>query len=164
MNEDFKALNCQLIGLSVDSHSSHLEWIHSMEGLEYKGQTNIQVSFPIIADVGMEVALKYGMVHPHALSTRTIRAVFIIDPENVVNAILYYPQNVGRNTQEIKRLLIALQTSDRYGVSTPADWNPGDDIIVQSPQTKEEFHKQEKQKEKGKLNCLDWYFCYKQLQ
>lgn len=163
MYDDFRKLNCELIGLSVDSYSSHLEWISSMENLEFSGQTDIKVRFPIISDVGMEIAGMFGMVHPHAMSTRTIRAVFIIDPDNVVNAILYYPQTVGRSNIEIKRLLVALQTVDRYDVSTPVEWQPGDDIIVKSPQTKEEFDRQAKSIEKGNLKCLDWYFCYKKL-
>jgi peroxiredoxin (alkyl hydroperoxide reductase subunit C) len=163
MYDDFKKLNCELIGLSVDGYASHLEWISSMENIEYKGQKGIQIKFPIISDVRMEVASLFRMVHPNAMSTHTIRAVFIINPDNVIGAILYYPANVGRSIEEIKRLLIALQTADRYDISTPAEWQPGDDIIVKSPQTKEEFDKKVKSIEKGELNCLDWYFCFKKI-
>jgi peroxiredoxin (alkyl hydroperoxide reductase subunit C) len=163
MYDDFKSLNCELIGLSVDGYDSHLEWITSMESLEYRGQTGIQVRFPIISDVRMEIAGIFGMVHPHALSTRTIRAVHIIDPDNVINAILYYPATVGRNIEEIKRTLIALQTAAQYNVNTPENWHPGDPIIVRSPQNKEEFEKHETDKKSGDINCLDWYFCFKHL-
>lgn len=163
MSNDFKKLNCELIGLSVDSRASHLEWIRSMENLDYKGQTNIHVEFPIISDRGMEVASLYSMIQPNAVSTRTIRAVYFINPENIIDAILYYPQHIGRNTEEIKRLLIALQTADRYDVETPADWQTGDDIIISSPQSQEEYDKQKRSEEKGDIKCLDWYFCFKKL-
>lgn len=163
MQDDFKALNCELMGLSVDGYDNHLDWIASMENIEYKGHKGIQIRFPIISDVRMEVAKMFGMVHPHAMSTRTVRAVYIMDPANVVRAILYYPQTVGRNMEEIKRLLIALQTVDKYNISTPADWQPGDDIIVSSPQTIEDAKWREEAYKRGELRCLDWYFCYKSL-
>jgi peroxiredoxin (alkyl hydroperoxide reductase subunit C) len=164
MQDDFKALQCELMGLSVDGYDSHMDWIASMENLEFKGHKDIQIHFPIISDVRMEVAKMFGMVHPHAMSTRTVRAVYIIDPSDVVRAILYYPQSVGRNMEEIKRLLVALQTVDKYHVNTPASWQPGDDIIVASPKTKEAADWREKASAQGDIRCLDWYFCFKKLQ
>jgi len=161
--DDFKALNCELLGLSVDGYDSHLEWISSMENLEYKGHTNIQVKYPVISDVNREIANMYGMVHPNTMSTRTIRAVFIIDPANIVQAILYYPAVAGRSIEEIERLLIALQTVDKYHVSTPAEWQPGDDVIVPIPQTAELINEKEEMVKKGEIYCLDWYFCFKKL-
>mgnify|MGYP001765928593 CR=1 FL=1 len=163
MQDDFNALQCELIGLSVDGYDSHMDWIASMENLEYKGHKGIQIRFPIISDVRMDISRMFGMVHPHSMSTRTVRAVYIIDPSNVVRAILYYPQTVGRNMEEIKRLLIALQAVDRYNISTPASWEPGDDIIVSSPQTKEAAEWREKASANGILRCLDWYFCFTSL-
>jgi peroxiredoxin (alkyl hydroperoxide reductase subunit C) len=163
MHDDFKALNCELMGLSVDGYDNHLDWIASMENLEYKGHKGIQIRFPIISDVRMDVAKMFGMVHPHAMSTRTVRAVYIMDPASVVRAILYYPQTVGRNMQEIERLLVALQAVDKYGINTPASWEPGDDIIVASPQTVEDAKWREEAYKRGELRCLDWYFCYKSL-
>ncbi|MDD5507432.1 MAG: peroxiredoxin [Bacteroidales bacterium] len=164
MQDDFKALGCELIGLSVDGYDNHMDWIASMENLEYRGHKGIQIRFPIISDVRMDVSRMFGMVHPHAASTRTVRAVYIIDPFNVVRAILYYPQTVGRNMEEIERLLIALQTVDKYQVNTPASWQPGDDIIVASPETIEAAKKREEDYKKGELRCLDWYFCFKRLE
>ncbi|HNS18236.1 MAG TPA: peroxiredoxin [Bacteroidales bacterium] len=164
MHDDFKALNCELMGLSVDGYDNHLDWIASMENLEYKGQKGIQIRFPIISDVRMEVSRMFGMVHPHAMSTRTVRAVYIIDPANAVRAILYYPQTVGRNMEEIERLLIALQAVDKYDINTPASWQPGDDIIVASPQTIEAAKWREEAYKRGDIRCLDWYFCFKKLE
>ena len=161
--DDFKALNCELIGLSADSYSSHLQWIQSLENLTYKGQTGIRIEFPIISDQNMLVAQRLGMVHPNASSTRTIRAVIVIDPEDRVSAILYYPEKTGRNVEEIKRLLIALQISDRYAVETPAEWQPGDEVILGSPRSEKELEKQERSEERGDINCLDWYLCYRKL-
>lgn len=163
MHDDYKSLDCELIGLSVDGYIDHLEWIQSMENITYKGHENIQVRFPIISDVYKDISRMFGMVHPNASSTYTIRAVFIIDPNDVVRTILYYPETIGRNMKEIKRALIALQTADKYAVSTPADWEPGDDVIVRAPQTKEQQEAFEKAKEKGEIYCLDWYFCFKKL-
>ncbi len=163
MQDDFRALSCELIGLSVDGYDNHLDWIASMENLEYKGHKGIQIRFPIISDVRMEVSKMFGMVHPHAASAQTVRAVYIMDPANVVRAILYYPQTVGRNMEEIKRLLVALQTVDKYRINTPASWQPGDDIIVASPQTIEDAKWREEAYKRGDIRCLDWYFCYKPL-
>lgn len=163
MQDEFQALNCELIGLSVDSYSSHIQWIQSLESITYKDRTGIKINFPIIADQHMEVAQKLGMVHPNAMSARTVRAVLIIDPEDKVNAILYYPVQTGRSVEEIKRLLIALQTSDRHKVETPAEWQPGNEIIISSPQSRNELEKQKKSEIKGTINCLDWYLCFKKL-
>lgn len=163
MQDEFEALNCELIGLSVDGYNDHLAWTKSMESIEYKGHKNIQILFPIISDIYMNISEMFGMIHPNATTTHTIRAVYIIDPDDVVNAILYYPDNVGRNIEEIKRLLIALQTSQKYDVATPADWEPGDDVLLPVPDTKEKLGKREKDAESGKITCLDWYFCFKQL-
>lgn len=163
MYDTFTELNCELIGLSVDSYVFHQEWIASMENLEYKGHENIEVSFPIIADVDMKVASKFNMVHPKTLSDRTVRAVIVVDPDNIIKSISYYPESVGRSIEEVKRLLVALQANYEYGVNTPAEWQPGDDIIVSVPQDKDSMDELAKSQEEGDVNCLDWYFCFKKF-
>ncbi len=134
MQDQFNELNCKLLGLSVDSLYSHIAWMRMIEEeIEYKDIRDLRIGFPIIADVNSEIAAKYGMLHPGASGTHTVRAVFILDPETKVRAILYYPLTTGRNFQEIKRLLIALQTTDEHGIATPADWQPGEKVIVPPP-------------------------------
>lgn len=134
MQEEFKELNCELIGLSIDSIYAHIAWLRTIkEKIEYKGMKGIEVNFPVIEDLTMDVAKAYGMLQPGASNTQAVRAVFIMDPEGIVKTILYYPLSNGRNMQEIKRILIALQTSQKHGVATPANWQPGDDVIVPPP-------------------------------
>lgn len=134
MQEEFKALNCELIGLSIDSIYAHIAWLRTIkEKIEYKGMKGIEVTFPVIEDLTMEVAKAFGMLQPGASNTQAVRAVFIIDPNGLVKTILYYPLSNGRNMQEIKRILIALQLSEKHGVATPANWQPGEDVIVPPP-------------------------------
>ena len=134
MQGEFKALNCELVGLSIDSIYAHIAWLRTIkEKIEYKGMKGVEVTFPVIEDLTMDVARAYGMLQPGASNTQAVRAVFIIDPEGLVMTILYYPLSNGRNMQEIKRILIALQTSRKHGVATPANWQPGEDVIVPPP-------------------------------
>jgi len=134
MQGEFQALNCELVGLSIDSIYAHIAWLRTIkEKIEYKGMKGVEVTFPVIADLTMEVAKAYGMLQPGASNTQAVRAVFIIDPEGLVQTLLYYPLSNGRNMQEIKRILIALQTSVKHGVATPANWQPGEDVIVPPP-------------------------------
>ncbi len=162
MTEEFRKLNTELLGLSVDSVSSHLAWLKSIEeDVRFRGQQNIKIDYPVITDIKMSVAKKYGMIHPYASDTKAVRAVFFIDPEAKVRAILYYPLSNGRNFQEIKRLLIALQTTDKYHVSTPADWQPGEEVVVPAPTTLEEIAG-EKNKKDG-CECSTWYFCTRKI-
>lgn len=165
--DDFKALNAELLGVSVDSISSHIAWLNSIQkDIRFNAYDGQPVSFPIIADMRMEVAKKYGMIQAHASDTKAVRAVFFIDPQHKIRAIIYYPLSNGRNFAEIRRLLQALQTTDKYGVSTPADWNPGDPVLVGAPATMEALH-QRLNAEKdggGDLDCGGtWYFCRKHL-
>lgn len=127
---DFKRLNTELVALSVGSISSHLAWIEAISKLN----DGVGISFPIIDDAGANVARQYGMIHENADSTHTVRAVFIIDPDGIIRAVLYYPATLGRNLTEIMRMLVGLQTADKFGVATPANWIPGDDILIPSPQ------------------------------
>ncbi|MBK8793805.1 MAG: peroxiredoxin [Holophaga sp.] len=134
MQGEFHALNCELVGLSIDSIYAHIAWLRTIkEKIEYKGMKGVEVTFPLIADLTMEVAKAYGMLQPGASNTQAVRAVFIIDPEGLVKTILYYPLSNGRNMQEIKRILMALQLSMKHGVATPANWQPGEDVIVPPP-------------------------------
>jgi peroxiredoxin (alkyl hydroperoxide reductase subunit C) len=152
--EEFKKLNTQLIGLSIDSVHSHIAWVRNME--EKFGQ---KVQFPVIADLDMKVAHAYSMLHPGASDTSAVRCVFVIDPNQVLRAMIYYPLTNGRNIDEILRLVTALQTTDTNKVATPADWRPGDDVIVPPPPTQEAA---EKRLHEG-YQCKDWYFCTKPL-
>jgi len=164
MQKEFAALNCKLIGLSIDSNFSHIAWLRTIEEkIKYKGHENVHVDFPVIADLSMDVAHKYGMVQPNASSTQAVRAVFFIDPESTIRALIYYPLSNGRNMDEIKRILIAMQTSDKEKVATPANWQPGDDVIVPPPATMQNAQERVQQAEKKGYSCLDWFMCLKQL-
>ncbi len=164
MEKDFEALNCKLIGLSIDSHYSHIAWLRTIkEKIEYKGMKNLEVKFPVIADVKMDVANKYGMVQSAASDISPVRAVFFMDPDAKVRAIIFYPSSMGRNFQEIKRALIAMQTADAYKIATPADWQPGDDVIVPPPGSCGAAKDRVDSAQKEGLKCLDWFLCLKPL-
>jgi len=152
--EDFRKLNAELLGLSIDSTFSHLAWARNIK--EKFGQ---EIPFPIIADLDMKVAQAYGMIHPGAADTSAVRATFIIDPEGMLRAMVYYPMTNGRSIDEFLRLLAALQTSDEHGVATPEGWQPGDKVIVPPPQ---DIDSAEARMNEG-YECVDWYFCKKNL-
>src|SRR5512139_2382987 len=131
LESKFAQANCKLVGLSVDGLYSHIAWLRTIkEKIEYKGMKNVEVNFPLIEDITMNVARKYGMIQPGESSTKAVRAVFFIDPNGVIRAIIYYPLSLGRNFEELYRVIIGLQTADAFSVATPADWRPGDDVIV----------------------------------
>jgi peroxiredoxin (alkyl hydroperoxide reductase subunit C) len=144
----------ELLGLSVDSVSSHIAWVRNVEE-----KTGVKIPFPIIADLNKEVATAYGMVHPGQSKTETVRCVFIIDDKQIIRAMLYYPLTTGRNMEEIVRLIDALQTSDANAVATPANWKPGDKVVVPPPNTQEMA---EERKNQG-YEYIDWYLCKKKL-
>ncbi|MBN1762102.1 MAG: peroxiredoxin [Methanomicrobia archaeon] len=152
--DELKKKNTELLGLSVDSVSSHIAWARNIEE-----KVGVKIPFPIIADLSKEVAIKYGMLHPGQSKTETVRCVFIIDPEGILRAMLYYPLSNGRNMDEIMRLIDAFQTSDKHKVATPANWRPGDEVVVPPPKTQEMA--EERMKEGYK--CVDWYLCKKKL-
>ncbi len=136
MQSEFNELNTELLGLSVGTIPSHLAWIQAIKNqVVFRGWKNMEITFPVIADPTMEIAKKYGMVHPNAMANAAVRAVFIIDPKSKIRAIIYYPPSLGRNFAEIKRALIALQMTDAFGFSAPADWVPGDEVLVAAPNT-----------------------------
>lgn len=161
MEEEFKALNVQLIGLSIDSLYSHIAWLRTIqEKIKYKGMENVEVKFPLIEDISMNVAKKYGMIQPNASATQAVRAVFVIDPEAKIRTILYYPASTGRNFEEIKRIIVALQKADAEQIATPADWKPGDDVIIPPPGSCGTAKERMESDDEGKY-CLDWFMCFK---
>lgn len=159
MMNDFKALNTELVGLSIDSLYSHIAWLRKIRELTWKDIKHINVTFPLIADITMEIAKMYGMLHPGNSQTQTVRAVFIIDPEGIIRAILYYPSSTGRNMEEIKRLIIALQLADSEKIATPANWLPCDDVILPPPGTCGAAMDRVEQVDES-MYCLDWFLCF----
>jgi peroxiredoxin (alkyl hydroperoxide reductase subunit C) len=160
MYDEFKALNTELIGLSIDSLYAHIAWLRKIQELEYKGMKNVEVTFPLIEDIKMTVANKYGMVQPGQSDTQAVRAVFVIDPRGKIRCILYYPLSLGRNFDELKRIILALQKADRDGVATPADWRPGDDVIVPTAGSCGVAKERMENPDEGTY-CLDWFMCFK---
>ena len=144
----------ELLGLSVDSVSSHIAWVRNVEE-----KTKVKIPFPIVADLNKEVSMAYGMIHPGQSKTETVRCVFIIDDKQVIRTILYYPLTTGRNMDEILRIIDALQTTDANGVATPANWRPGDKVVVPPPNTQE----MAEERLKEGYECVDWYLCQKKL-
>ncbi|HKL60014.1 MAG TPA: peroxiredoxin [Sphaerochaeta sp.] len=159
MADDFKALNTELIGLSIDSLYAHIAWLRKIQELEWKGMKNVEVKFPLIEDIKMDVSRKYGMVQSQS-STQAVRAVFIIDPEGIVRTILFYPASTGRNFDEIKRVIQALQKADSEGIATPADWRPGEDVII-PPAGSCGTAKDRMETPAEDMYCLDWFMCFK---
>lgn len=160
MMDEFKALNTELLGLSVDSVPSHISWLRKIREMTWKDKKNIEVKFKVIADLSMDVSRKYGMIQPHQSTTSAVRAVFIIDPEAKIRTILYYPLSTGRNFDEIKRIVIALQKADSDSCATPADWRPGDDVIVPTAPTLEVADARMSESGDGQY-CLDWFLCFR---
>ena len=159
----FAQANCKLVGLSVDGLYSHIAWLRTIKDkIEFKGMSDVDVKFPLIEDITMNVAKTYGMIQPGESSTQAVRAVFFIDPKGIIRAIIYYPLSLGRNFDELYRVVVALQTSDAFGVATPADWQPGDDVII-SPAGSCGVAKERMDGEVEGLECKDWFFCTKKL-
>lgn len=163
MEKQFAEANCKLVGLSVDGLYSHIAWLRTIkEKIEYRGMKNVEVKFPLIEDITMEVAKKYGMIQPGESNTKAVRAVFFVDPKGIIRTIIYYPLSLGRNFDELYRALIALQASDEFGIATPADWRPGDDVIISPAGSCNAAQDRMEGKEEG-LECKDWFFCTKKL-
>ena len=156
---EFKALNTELVGLSVDSLHSHIAWLRAIENLTFREYKNTKVKFPLIVDISMNVSNLYGMIQPNQSTTQAVRAVFIIDDKGIIRTILYYPLSTGRNFDEILRVIKALQTADKEGVATPADWVPGEPMIVPPAGTTELATKRMEKPED--MVCQDWFFCFR---
>ncbi len=162
MIDKFKAVNCELLGLSIDSHYSHIAWLRTIyEKIQWKNWSNLEVTFPVIADLKMDVAKKFGMVQPSEADTQAVRAVFVIDDQAKVRTILYYPLSLGRNFDELLRIVIALQTADAHNCATPADWRPGDDVIIPAPGSCGLAKERVEGAGSGDYKCLDWFLCFK---
>ncbi|MHC1774748.1 MAG: peroxiredoxin [Lentimicrobium sp.] len=162
MEEQFSNANCKLVGLSVDGLYSHIAWLRTIkEKIEYRGMKDVEVKFPLIEDITMEVAKKYGMIQPGESSTKAVRAVFYVDPKGVIRAIIYYPLSLGRNFDELYRALIAMQAADAFSIATPADWRPGDEVIV--PPAGSCGVAKERMESKDEMHCYDWFFCTKKI-
>ena len=154
IHDELRKRNVELMGLSIDSVYAHIAWVRNIEE-----KMGVKIKFPVIADLNKEVATLYGMLMPGESKTEASRCVFVIDPNGIIRAMIYYPLTTGRNMPEILRLIDALQTSDKHSVATPANWQPGDDVIVPPPNTQEMA---EERMEAG-YQCKDWYFCKKKL-
>jgi peroxiredoxin (alkyl hydroperoxide reductase subunit C) len=146
--------NVELLGLSIDSNYSHIAWVRNIEE-----KLGVHIPFPVIADIDMKVAGAYGMVHPGASTTQAVRSVFFIDDKGILRAMIYYPMSNGRNMDEIVRLIDALQTADREKVATPANWRPGDKVVVPPPKTQADAEA----RMKAGYECVDWYLCRKTI-
>lgn len=154
----FEELGATLLGLSIDSNPSHLDWVYTIKEL-----TGITVPFPVVADQNGDVARLYGMIAPNVSSTETVRNVYFIDPNQIIRAILVYPLTNGRSIPEILRLLLALQTTDEYGVVTPANWTPGQPVLVPPAKTFDELMARQTDSNALGLQCIDWFWCYKKI-
>lgn len=153
-NDFFQKKNTKLLGLSIDSIHAHIAWVNAVHE-----KTNVLFEFPIIADLDMKVSKLYGMLQPGESETAAVRAVFIIDPTGKVRLLMYYPLNVGRNMEEIKRALVALQTSDEHKCAMPLNWKEGDKVIVPAPKTIEALA----ERKNSDLEMVDWYLAKRAL-
>lgn len=151
----FNEMNTDLVALSVGAIPSHLAWIHAISEMD----GGAKITFPIIADMDMNVARMYGMIHDSASDTNAVRAVFIIDPRGIIRTILYYPAVLGRNFTEIMRIVVGLQTADVFKVAIPADWVPGEHVLIPAPQTTKEM---ERKRDRNTDSCA-WFMSYKPL-
>jgi peroxiredoxin (alkyl hydroperoxide reductase subunit C) len=156
-HEDFEVRNVQPVGVSIDSVYSHIAWIRNIEQ-----NFGVSVKFPLIADLDQKVAQAYGMVHEAVTDTATVRALFFIDPKGIIRALLYYPLSLGRNIDEIIRVFDALQTADANACATPANWKPGDSVIVPAPVTQQDAAV--RAKGGNGMEVTDWYFTKKKLE
>ncbi len=161
LHEEFKAMNTELIGLSIDSNFSHLGWVDAIKGYSWGEIEHPSVDFPIIADIKMQVARKYGMLQGES-DTHAVRAVFFIDPTGTIRTILYYPASLGRNFAEIKRILVGLQKGDKEGCALPANWEPGKPVIVPPPATLEEVEARKELAKGEGYEMKDWFLTFKE--
>ncbi len=163
MQKEFAAYNTELVGLSVDGLYSHIAWLRTIKDkIAFRDMRDVEVTFPLIEDVSMDIARKYGMIMPGEDSTKAVRAVFVIDPKGVVRAVIYYPLSLGRNFDELLRVVKALQTADHFDVATPADWRPGDPVIV-PPAGSCGTAKDRMDSHVEGVECEDWFFCTKRI-
>jgi len=162
LEHKFTELNCKLVGLSVDGLYSHIAWLRTIkEKINYRGMKDVEVTFPLIEDITMEVAKAYGMIQPGESNTKAVRAVFVIDPKGIIRTIIYYPLSLGRNFDELLRVVMALKTADEFQIATPADWRPGDPVIV--PTAGSCGVAKQRMESRDEMTCHDWFFCTKEI-
>jgi peroxiredoxin (alkyl hydroperoxide reductase subunit C) len=161
LQEDFNKLGVKLVAVSTDRLSTHEQWKKAMESLAYKDRKSLKIDFPLVEDADLSISKKYGMIHSASNTTRDVRGVYIIDPDNIVQAIYFYPTSVGRNTDELVRMVTALEKTHQDKVLTPANWRAGEDVMVptipNAASTSEELASQ------GLYN-LTWFMWYKKAQ
>lgn len=163
LEDKFAKATCKLVGLSIDGLYSHIAWLRTIKDkIKFKDMKNMEVKFPLIEDITMEVAKKYGIIQPGESKTQAVRAVFFIDFDGIIRAIIYYPLSLGQNFDEIYRALIAMQTADEFSVATPADRQPGDDVIV-APTGSCGTANDLMESTNGEIECTEWFFCTKKL-
>ena len=163
MQDEFAKYNTELLGLSVDGLYSHIAWLRTIkEKITFREMKDVEVTFPLLEDISMEIAQKYGMIMPGEDTTKAVRAVFVIDPKSIVRTIIYYPLSLGRNFDELLRVIKALQTADHYDIATPADWRPGEPVIV-PPAGSCGTAKDRMNGKDEDVHCEDWFFCTKTI-
>ncbi len=160
--DEFKKLKTQLIVFSTDGLNSHLEWVKSIESIEQAGLPPVKIDFPLVSDTDFTISKRYGLLQDGKDAALNIRGVVFIDPDDNIRAFFYYPHSIGRNVDEIFRTLIALQTQDRYDVLTPANWQPGDEVLIASPGSISESEKLERRNNRN-LRKVTWYMWYRRL-
>lgn len=159
MQNEFTKLNTALLVISTDGTASHQEWKYSLCQIDYKNKGKIEIKYPLISDKTMEISKKYGMIHPAYNDLKNIRGVFIVDPQDRIRAIMFYPDEIGRNTEEIKRTLLALQKADKSHVMTPANWGPGEDVLLKGPDSEASSAKYQNS-EKSPKYAYAWYMWF----
>ncbi len=163
LEDKFAELNTALVGLSVDGLYSHIAWLRTIkEKISFGGMSDVEVTFPLIEDISMKVARLYGMIMPGEDSTKAVRAVFVVDPTGKIRTIIYYPLSLGRNFDELLRVITALQTADEFSVATPADWRPGDPVIIPPPGSCGVAKDRAESTEAG-VTVHDWFFVTRDL-
>lgn len=159
MQDEFKKLNTALLVISTDGNSSNTEWKYSLSQIDYKNKGKVEIKFPLVSDKTMEISKKYGMFHPAYNDLKNIRGVFIVDPQDRIRAIMFYPDETGRNLDEIKRTLLALQKTDKSSVLTPANWVPGEDVLLKGPDNEASSAKYQNS-EKSPKYAYAWYMWF----
>lgn len=163
MQREFEAYNTKLVGLSIDGLYSHIAWLRTIKDkITFRDMSNVEVTFPLVEDITMEIAKKYGMIMPGEDSTKAVRAVFVIDPKGIIRTVIYYPLSLGRNFDELLRVVKALQTADHFEVATPADWRPGEPVIVPTAGSCGTANDRMQSHAEG-VKCEDWFFCTKEI-
>ena len=162
MQEEWDKLETRIVVVLADGIPSHVTWVKSIEELQYRGNSTPRINFPLVSDLTLDVSKKYGMVEPNNGGMRDLRCVFIIDPRDKIRAIFVYPRSVGRNLEEIKRTLLALQLGDQKNILTPANWKPGEDVLIPPPRTEVDADKLSAKNDPG-LQRVAWYMWFRKL-